>query len=72
MEIKTKFSFGDKVWTLKNCKAVCFEVRTISVSDSTLLPVITYQGYENQSLVYANESQCFESKEALLEYVTSE
>lgn len=76
MEIKTKFAIGDKVWTIKNCKAVEFEVCSISINKSaTLYPAtrITYCGaYKDGKITTATEPECFASKEELIKYVTSE
>lgn len=75
MEIKTKFTIGDKVWTIRGCKAVEFEICSISItSPKTLLPMIhiTYCGaYNDGKITTAAEPECFASKEELLKYVTN-
>lgn len=75
MTIQTKFNLGDKVWTLSGCKAVEFEICSISInSPKTLNPIshITYCGaYNNGKITTATESECFVSKEELIEYITS-
>lgn len=65
MEIKTKFALGGKVWTIKNCKAVEFEINYIVVSRDE----VRYgDGQYNTSL----ECECFATKEELIRYITSE
>lgn len=75
MEIKTRFDIGDKVWTLSRNKAVEFEVCSISISRAkTLLPItyITYCGaYSDGKITIAPESDCFASKEELINRITS-
>lgn len=73
MGIKTKFTFGDKVWTIKGCKAVEFEVSSISINlPKTLLPIIyiTYCGAcKDGNITTATEPECFASKEELIGYI---
>ena len=69
MEIKTKFSIGDKVVVLKDSKAVGMEIKSIAVDKDGIC-------YSDSS-VYCifqpvPESQCFASVEELVEYITSE
>lgn len=75
MEIRTRFDIGDKVWTLSHNKAVEFEVCSISISRSkTLLPItyITYCGaFNDGKITTAPESDCFASKEELIDYITA-
>lgn len=76
MEIKTKFSIGDKVWTIKVCKALEFEVCSISISKSTTLyPAnrITYCGeYKDGKITTAEESECFATREELIKYISDD
>lgn len=65
MDIKTKFAVGDKVWTIKNCKTVEFEVNYIVASRNE----VRYgDGQYNTSL----ESECFASKEELLKFIADD
>lgn len=76
MEIKTKFAIGDKVWTIKGCKAVEFEVCSISINTPvTLYPahLITYCGeYKDGNITTATEPECFATKEELLKFVADD
>lgn len=65
MEIKTKFALGDKVWTIRNCKAVSFEVACILWDDGGI-----YYGVSCYD--YTSESHCFASKEEMLKYVAED
>lgn len=73
MDIKTKFAIGDKVWTIRGCKAVEFEVCSISINKSaTLYPAtrITYCGeYKDGKITTAPEPECFATKEELTGYI---
>lgn len=76
MTIETKFAIGDRVWLLQNNKATEMEISSISVSKSTV-PVpaihITYCGEgKGERLITARECDCFFSKQALVDYITSE
>lgn len=64
MEIKTKFNLGDKVWRIHNSKAVSFEIGCI------LYDGATYYGETRYDTTI--ESECFPTKEALIEYVEAE
>lgn len=76
MEIQTKYALGDKVWTIRGCKAVEFEVCSISINTpATLYPAyrITYCGeYKDGNITTAAEPECFATMEELIKYVTSE
>lgn len=76
MDIKTKFAIGDKVWTIKDCKAVEFEVCSISINKSaTLYPAnrITYCGeYKDGKITTAEEAECFATKEELLKFIADD
>lgn len=62
MEIKTKLSIGGKAWTIKDCKAVEFEINYIVVSRNG----VRYgDGQYNTNL----ECECFATKEELLKFV---
>lgn len=65
MEIKTKFNFGDKVWTISQCKAAQFTIGFIGVYDG----VIVY-GSDKYNLI--PESECFATKDKLLKYITGD
>lgn len=63
MEIKTKFNIGDKVWTIRNCKATEIEVAAM---------VIDVNGVWIRSKeVYSvfHEDNCFPAKEALINHI---
>lgn len=63
MEIKTKFGIGDKVWTIKGCKAVELEINYIVVSRDE----VRYgDGQYNTNL----ETECFASKEELIRHIS--
>lgn len=65
MEIKTKLPIGDKAWTIKDCKAVEFEINYIVVSRNG----VRYgDGQYNTSL----ECECFATKEELLKFVADD
>lgn len=65
MEIKTKFRVGDKAWTIKDCKAVEFEINYIVVSRNE----VRYgDGQYNTTL----ECECFATKEELLKFVADD
>lgn len=65
MEIKTKFAIGDKVWTIKNCKAVEFEVVVI-----TLFGTVIFYGSDRYEMI--DEAMCFATKEELLKFVADD
>lgn len=62
MEIKTKFAIGDKVWTIKNCKAAEFEVEAI-----TLFGTVIFYGSDRYEMI--DEAICFATKEELIKYI---
>lgn len=64
MEIKTKSSLGDKAWRIRNSKAESFEIGCI-VYDGAI-----YYGETRFDMTI--ESECFPTKEALIEYVAAE
>lgn len=75
MEIKTRFAPGDRVWAIRDCKAVEIAICSISInSPKTLLPTahITYSGtYNGGKIAILDESECFATKEELINYLTS-
>lgn len=64
MEIKTKFKLGDTVWKIRSSKAVSFKIGCI------LYDGAIYYGETRYDMII--ESECFPTKEALMEYVASE
>jgi hypothetical protein len=64
MEIKTKFNLGDTLWKIHNSKAVSFKIGCIFYDGAT------YYGETRYDMII--ESECFPTKEALMEYVASE
>ena len=75
MEIKTRFAPGDRVWAIRDCKAVEVMISSISItSPKTLLPTvhITYRGtYNGGKIAILDESECFATNEELINYITS-
>lgn len=64
MEIKTKFRIGDSVWTIRDCKAVCFKIGCI-IYDGAI-----YYGETRYNTM--NEQLCFGTKEELLAYISAD
>mgnify|MGYP000049129599 FL=1 len=68
MEIKTKYNVGDKLWTVKNCKAYEFEVDRIYVSiGKEEKPSVTY--YPKDGIISSDsytEQNCYKSREDLI------
>ena len=68
MEIKTKYNVGDKLWTVKNCKAYEFEVDRIYVSvGKEGKPSVTY--YPKDGIISSDsytEQNCYKSREDLI------
>lgn len=68
MEIKTKFSVGDKVWTIPSytptLKPICFKIVAIHITSSSLIE------YDSGSAVYHEEGRCFATKEEMINYIT--
>lgn len=75
METKIRFAPGDKVWAIRDCKAVEIEIHSISISSpKTLLLItwITYCGtYNDDKIANLDESECFTTKEELINYIIS-
>ena len=75
MEVKTKFQLGDKVWALnaKNCKAFCFEIKSISccVSVTEDCGYIYYNSDETGVAAgfSVSEKDVFGSKEELVDSI---
>lgn len=61
MEIITKFAIGSKVWTVRDCKAVCFEVGCILYDGGVC--------YGETRFDIIPETQCFATKEELLKHI---
>lgn len=61
MEIITKFSLGDKLWTVRDCQAVCFEVGCIIYDGAVYYGETRYDA--------TLETQCFDSKESLIKHI---
>lgn len=68
MEIKTKYNVGDKLWTVKNCKAYEFEVDRIYVCiGKEGQPSVTY--YPKDGIMSSDsytEQNCYKSREDLI------
>ena len=68
MEIKTKYNVGDKLWTIKDCKAYEFEVEIISVYvNSESIDVKYYQKGNILSTDSHEEKNCFSTKTELID-----
>ncbi len=69
MEIKTKFKIGDTAFIIKESKAKEIEIKSILIDETG----IRYSYEEGPFLmnVYP-ESQCFATKDELIQYITSE
>lgn len=65
MEIKTKFSLGEKVWIIQNSKATQITIEIIRLDNKAIM-------YGANAYDLHLESECFATKEALLEYVAGE
>lgn len=66
MEIKTKFAIGDKVWTAHKCRAKQIDVSAIVVDEGG----VWYRNREDY--VPFHESECFASKEDLIEHIAAD
>lgn len=69
MEIKTKFSIGDKVIVLKDSKAVEMVIKSIAFDKDG-----AYYSDGSAGCIFqpVPEAQCFTSVEELVKYITSE
>lgn len=69
MEIISKFGLGDKVYVLKNSKAVKMEIKSITIEDNDIY-------YSNSKAPFVLDRyptcECFASIDELVAYVTSE
>lgn len=65
MEIITKFAIGDTVWTMHDCKAKPLTIRCILYDG-------THNYYGENRFDTIIESQCFATKEELLEYAADD
>lgn len=65
MEIKTRFAIGDKVWIIQNSKATQITIEIIRLDNKAIM-------YGANAYDLYLESECFATKEALLEYVAGE
>lgn len=76
MRIETKFAFGEKVWTVRNSRAVSFCIRAVSVDSPMMQECGTTLSYSGKTtggtIVVANETDCFASKEELLSHIASD
>ena len=65
MEIKTKFNIGDTLFTIENMRITSFEIDAVSVL-MTKKSVATnyYSGVTSHK-----ETECFPTKEALIDYI---
>lgn len=62
MEIKATYSIGDKLWTIRDCRAKQFTVGAIIYNGEV------YYGETRFDAI--PESMCFPSKEALIDYIS--
>ena len=68
MEIKTRYHVGDKLWTVKNCKAYEFEVEriTVYVNKEGRADVSYYPKEAIISTDSHSEQNCYKSKDDLI------
>lgn len=67
MEIKTKYNVGDKLWTIKDCKAIEFEVGSLLINVNNDKKRISYYPKTDVfSTENYEEDICFSSKEELI------
>lgn len=67
MEIKTKYNVGDKLWTIKDCKAIEFEVGSLLINVNKDKKRISYYPKADVfSTENYEEDICFSSKEELI------
>lgn len=67
MDITTKFNVGDKLWTIKDCKAYEFEVDRIRIyANKTNTDVYYYPKCDVMSSESYKEDNCYSSKEELI------
>lgn len=64
MIINAKFKLGDSVWTIRDCKAVCFKIECM-IYDGAI-----YYGESRYDVI--NEQMCFGTKEELLAYISDD
>lgn len=64
MNIKTKLNIGDEAWIIRKSKAVSFIIGYIIFDGAVSYGETRYDSVP--------ESECFPTKEALLEYVAAE
>lgn len=70
MGIKTKFTFGDKVWTIKDCKAKEYSVYSIHIYKSGT--IYSLDDGKTRSLESVAEEQCFASREELIKHISDD
>lgn len=67
MEIKTKYNVGNKLWTIKDCKAIEFEVESLLINVNKDKNSISYYPKKDMfSSENYEENICFSSKEELI------
>lgn len=65
MEIKTVFDIGQIVWTVRNCKAVQFEITAIMADKNGVR-------YVDGDYMQYPECECFASKDLLIEKISAD
>lgn len=70
MEIVTKFAIGDKVWTIKDCKAKEYSVYAIHINKGGTIYYL--DDGKTRSLESVAEEQCFASREELIKHISDD
>ena len=70
MEIVTKFAIGDKVWTIKDCKAKEYSVYSIHIYNSGT--IYSLEDGKTRSLESVAEEKCFASREELIKHISDD
>lgn len=65
MEIKTKFNIGDTLFTIENMRITSFEIDAVSVLMTKENAIVSYYS----GVVSHRETECFPTKETLIDYI---
>ncbi|MBA7489039.1 MAG: hypothetical protein HG422_08465 [Prevotella sp.] len=66
MEIKTKFNIGDTLFTIENMRITSFEIDTVGVFMTKKNVTVNYYS----GVIPHKETECFPTKEALIDYIS--
>ena len=67
MEIKTKFNIGDTLFTIENMRITSFRIDAASVLVTKNDVIVNYFS----DVTSHKETECFPTKEALIDYINS-